>query len=304
MANTFSGTSINDTLVMSSCLSALKLALQPLKVFTLDVGSEPTRKGASVVVPLVTAGTATIDASDYESGDSTVTGYPVTITQNISSQKHISAIESSKTSTDLFEKQMMEATYEVAYKCLLNMYDLATAASFSSEGIITAANFDADALLDVRNICITTLKMRPNDQLNLVLDTAYYTNLLKDPAIKDQSASGLTAGVDGFVRRFAGVNIYESGILAACANYGGSEDLRGFMCLPRCMAATIRPPAVLSGASNVYDVVENVSDPETGLTLQYRRWVSPKSNTLWGAVEVLWGGAKVDGGAMRRIIAE
>ena len=59
MANTFSGTSINDTQIMSSCLSALKLHLSPLKVFTLDVGSEPTRKGSTVVVPLVTAGSAT-----------------------------------------------------------------------------------------------------------------------------------------------------------------------------------------------------------------------------------------------------
>jgi hypothetical protein len=199
---------------------------------------------------------------------------------------------------------MREATYEVAYKCLLNMFDLCTAASFTSEGIITAANFDADALLDVRNTAITALKFRPTDQMSLVLDTAYYTNLLKDPAIKDQSASGLSAGVDGAVRRFAGVNIYESGILAASSTYGGSEDMRGFICLPRCLAATIRPPAIVSSASAVYESIENVTDPDTGLTLQYRRWCSPKTNTQWGAIEVLWGGAKVDGGAMHRIIAE
>jgi len=302
MANTFTGT-INNAKVVTECLAALKLHLTPLKIFSLSVGSEPGTVGDIVRVPIMAASTATTNATDYQAGDHTVTTVAVTLSENISSQCHATALERSKNGTDFFEKQLVECAKSVAAKCLSETLELVTLAHFSAEGIITAANFDSDALLDLKQIAITTLKMRPSDVLNVLLDSPHYINLCKDPALKDRSASGLDIGLNGEVMKWSGLNIYEQS-LAALTVYGGSEDLRGFIGQPRMMGVTVRPPAILAGANSVFDMVENVTDDETGLTLQIRTWVDPQTNTLWGCVETLWGADAVDGSACHRIIAE
>jgi hypothetical protein len=303
MANTF--TNVNVTKVESEIIEALKLGLTPLDVFSLEVGSSPAEKNEVVTVPIITARTAASNATNYENGNTTVVGKDVNLDTNISCSWHITAIQASKQDTDYFAKAAKEAVYSVAYAAQLKALNLITRASYgtSVEAVVaTGAACDSDELFDIRNTVMNTLKWRPTQNPKLVLDGAYYAGLGKDPAVKDLSASGAMTAQTGEVGRHAGFGIYENGVIAASTPYGATEYLRGFACLPQAMALAIRPPALVGSAA--YDINEIVTDPDGGLSLNYRQWVNTSSNTLWGSVEILMGGIKVDGNALYRIVSQ
>ena len=303
MPNTF--TNVNVTKVESEIIEALKLGLTPLDVFSLEVGSSPAEKNEVVTVPIITARTAASNATNYENGNTTVVGKDVNLDTNISCSWHISAIQASKQDTDYFAKAAKEAVYSVANAAQLKALDLVVRDSYG-EGVeavlATGADCDSDALFDIRNTVINTLKWRPSQMPKLVLDGAYYAGLGKDPATKDLSASGADTAQSGEVGRHAGFGIYENGVIASSTPYGANEYLRGFACLPQAMALAIRPPAIVGSAA--YDINEIVTDPDGGLSLNYRQWVNTSSNTLWGSVEILMGGIAVDGNALYRIVSQ
>jgi len=304
MANTF--TNINTTKVMSEITSALKLGLTPLNVFSLDVGSNPAEKNEVVTVPIITARTAVSNATNYENGNTTVVGSQVNLDTNISSSWHITAVQASKQGTDFFVKSAVENAYAVAHAAQLKALNLIVRASYgtSTEKVLaTGADCDSDAVFDIRNTCMNTLKWRPSQNPSLVLSGDYYAGLGKDPAVKDLSASGAGTAQSGEVMRHAGFKVYENGVLASASTaYGATEYVRGFACLPQSMAIAIRPPASLG--SGAYEVNEVISDPDTGISMNYRQWINTSTNTLWGGIEILMGAIKHDGNALYRIVSQ
>lgn len=304
MANTF--TYVNDTKVQAACIGALKLGLTPLRAFSLGVGSDPANKFDTFNVPLVTARTTTANATDYEDGNTTAAGAQVSLNTNISCSWHITAVQASKTNTNLFESAAVEAIYAMSLLAQQTVLELAVAASFAAEVVKASTALDLDALQDIRKYCVQDLKWRMNDgtKTSLVLDGAYYANLMKDPAVRDRSASDMNIAKDGVSARAAGFDIYENGVIAGLTAYGASEYLRGFACQQRCLAVAIKPPTILGQAGFLTN--EYVTDPDDpdGITFNYRTWITPKSNTLWGAAEILFGAVKVDGSAMYRIVSQ
>lgn len=303
MANTL--TNVNTTKVYSECLSALKVMLEPLSIFSVKYDSEPGAIGDSVYVPVVSSQSAGTGTTDYESGDGSAVGVQVQISTNYSRSNHLTAVQASKTQTDAFKKWMMEGMYSIASGVLTATQNLVTTAFTNSKTVGAATAMDADLMLDIRKDCVTTMKFRPMDGINVVLDAAYFANLLKDPAIRDRSASGLDAGVSGNVARWAGMNIRESVTLSSADPYAAPATgayLRGFACVPSAIGVTIRPPKVLD--DKPWLSIENVVDPETGIGFQVRTWVSTKTNTLWGCVETLYGGARVNTAALYRFISQ
>ena len=268
MANTL--TSINDTKIMSSVVGALKLGLTPLSVFSLGVGSDPASKNENVYVPLVTARTASTNATNYQDGNTTVVGKQVNLSANISASWHMTAIEASKTSTDAFEKSGVECAYSIAYAAQLAAIDLIVRGTYTAtEQVIASTALDSDAMFDLRNVAMNTQKWRAEQSPSCVLDGAYYANLGKDPAAKDLSASGGATAMTGRVPVHAGFNIHENGVISASTPYGATEYLRGFICLPQAMALGIRPPTILG--QDGFEVNEIAAAPDSDIALNYRR---------------------------------
>lgn len=301
MANSL--TNVNVTKVMTECIEALKDGLTPLRVFSLSVGSDPAEKNEYVNVPLVTARSVATNATNYEDGNTTITGKQVQLATNYSCAFHVTAVQASKTPTDLFAAAAKEAVYAVTNQIQIAALNLITAASFTNETIVTAANFDADALLTLRKNCVQTLKWRMGSEASVLIDPEYYANLMKDPAIRDLSASGVQAGVAGMAARFAGFNLYEMPQIGDSSNYAGTEDMRAVAALPRALALAVRPPAKIDSGS--YEMNEVVSDPDgSGMAFNMRVWTNTATNTHWGVAEVLFGGVAVDGSGAWRIVAQ
>ena len=302
MGNTF--TNVNRTKVQKEIVEALAIGLAPLNVFTLSVGSDPMEKNQFVNVPLIGLGSASTNATNYEDGNTSVVGKQVNLNTNLSSSWHITAVEASKQDTDYWEKTARQKAYEVAYAARLAALNLVVRASYgtSTEKVLLSTACDSDALFDIRNTVMNTLKWSRQEGASLVLDGSYYANLGKDPAVKDLSASGAMTAQTGLVAKHAGFDIYEDGQIASSTPYGATEYLRGFACLPQAMALAIRPPAQVGTAG--YEVNEVISDPETGIALNYREWINTSTNTLWGTIECLFGGIAVDGNALYRIVSQ
>ena len=151
MANSF--TNVNVAKTEKEVVGALKYGLMPLDgVFTMGVGSDPKEKNETVTVPLITARSASSNATNYEDGNTTVTGKIVNLNTNVSASWHITAIEASKQDTDYWTKAAVEATHSVCQAALEKAFNLVVRASYgtSTEEVVAAADFDSDTVFDIR----------------------------------------------------------------------------------------------------------------------------------------------------------
>jgi hypothetical protein len=285
---------------MEKAVAALKHGLTPMKnVFAIDVDSTPVAKNQSVYVPLATARSAAAYTNTYEDGNTTIVGYQVNCNTHLMASFHITEEQSMATPTDAFEAQAVECAYALAAGVQNTVFNAITLANFGStentdEYTIAAGSFDTDAVAHIRQICTKTNKWRPDKSRALVLDGAYIANLLKDSAVVDLSASGMSALQTGSIAKLMGFDIYENNLVVG-STPGTGENLVGFAALPQCLGVAVRPVVVLSDA---YDFADVATDPESKISMSYRRWVNTATGDLWGTFTVLMGVGKVDASAL------
>lgn len=302
MANTL--TTINDSKIMEMGIAALNHGLTKLGVFSLDVSAEiPSNE--YVYVPLATARAAATYNSDYQVGNTTIVGKSVQLTGHDKASWHVTEAEQAKTPTPLFEIAARECAYALPASIQNAVFNAITVSNFGNtentdKETVTAANFDADEVLTIREICEGTLKWSFDRAVRpaLVLSSSYVNNLLKDPAVRDLSASGLSAGVSGKVGVWGGFDIYTNNVVAG-STPGTGENLVGFACLPQCLAVAVRPTPV----RGTYEVEDVVVDPSTGAAMTYRRWTDTQTGIMWGTYTAMYGVGVVDASALVRIVS-
>jgi len=307
MANTF--TNVNDTKIMADAIAALNHGLTMTDIFSIDVGSDPAEKNQTIYVPLATARTGAEYNTTYEDGNTTIAGQSVDVNTHLMCPWHVTEKQSAQSRVKLFEAGSVECAYGLAATVQNTIINVVTASNFGNtedtdKETVTAANFDADAIADIKNICVKTNKwreVRPGLYGSLVMDGAYITNAQKDPAIRDKSASGKDALESGLVGKVSGFNLYENNIIASSTPGSGGENLVGFAVQPAAIAAAIRPIQPLGGAALEYEDI--ATDPDSGISMSYRRWVNTATGDMWGAFTVLMGVGKVDGNRLVRIVS-
>lgn len=274
MGNTFSN--INDAKVVAQGLNSLQAGLAPMRVFSLGVSADPV--SYTISVPVASAIAPVIDSTDYESGDSTVAGVVVTLSGTLSASWFITETQNAAVASNVFELLAREAGYSVAYAALTTVLSDVTAAHFAdvedtNKVTITAGAFCADTVAKIAGMG-TTLNWKPQGR-GLMLTPSYMTSLRQDPACHDWSASQLPTLQSGTVNRLQGFDVYECSVIP-----GNSENLVGFACIPEAMAVGIAPLNPVDDRGYLYS--EIVTDPETGISFSYRRWVDTKTGRMWG----------------------
>jgi len=158
---------------------------------------------------------------------------------------------------------------------------------------VAASAFDYKKVLSVREAC-SVAKMPISDR-SLVLDGAYFTNLLADDVIAKSFYLPITQPgvVDAQIRRIAGFDVFETVILPE-----NNEKLIGFASHPSGMAVAMR---YLAPVAN-YDEAGAVTDPETGLTFGYLRYTEIQSNRIFVTVECLYGFQPAIPDGIKRIV--
>ena len=295
MANTL--TNVKDIKVAQSALKPFRAALNPISAFSTNFSPEPADKLDTVRVPVVGAPSQSSDfAGDYTTNaDSTVTVIPVQLNRHKYKTVHVTAREASETALNILETLVASAVKQLAQDVLQDIFSEITAANYGVPAItaVAASAFDYKKVLAVREAC-SNVKMPVSDRA-LILDGAYFTNLLADDVIAKSFYLPITQPgvVDAQIRRIGGFDVHETVILPE-----NGEKLVGFASHPSGMAVAMRYLVPVAQ----YDEAGAVTDPETGLTFGYLRYTETNSNRIFVTVECLYGFKPAIAAGIQRIV--
>ncbi|MDR1190078.1 MAG: hypothetical protein LBK60_00235 [Verrucomicrobiales bacterium] len=295
MANTFSNLDVE--IIARSAVVGFRQGLLPLDAISKNVSPEPAERGNSVkVLRLSSAGTVqTFDpATGYAIADSTADGVDVALDKHKFVSWQLTDKEKIGTAISDIETFGLLKGWNLAKQVLTDVLAAVTAAKFGAAVTSSdAADFDLDAVFDIRN-ALTVAGWPPIGRA-LVLDSAYYANLLKE--LKIASAAGGDAELrNGTLTRLAGFNVFESAIIPA-----NGEDLKGFAVEPDALLVALRYLAPQEG--HKYEIAEPVVDADSGVTLGLRQWYDENSGSKRCVLEALYGSNVGNPAALKRIVS-
>jgi hypothetical protein len=296
---------LNVDAVLADGITALGAELINANAFSLNIGSDPASPAASISVPVIAARTGVAYGSTYEDGNTTFTAGTVNLNTHLKCSWHVTEAQAMATNFKQFEMEGVECAKGLGRKILSTAFELITAANFNNTAnthkrIVAASAFDTDELIDIMTILRGTKKWAGD--VNTVLTSTYYGALKKDPAIKNASASTLTAGITGEVQKFSGHLLFEDMGSIAATTTPASENLVGFCTVPGGILLGVRPTMVLgSDASGV--IAEVATDPKSGLSMSTRIWRNNATGDFWGTHTVVMGVGVGDADRLFRILS-
>ena len=295
MPNTL--TNVKDIKVAQNALQPWMAGLLPLRAFSTNFSPEPADKLDTVRVPVVGAPSASSEfAGSYtNNADSTVSVIPVQLNKHKFKTVHVTAREAAETALNVLETLVSSAVKQLAQDVLQDIFSSITADPYGAPGIpaLAASAFDYKKVLAIREAC-SNAKMPVSDRA-LVLDGAYFTNLLGDEIVAKSFMPPIAQPgvIEAQIRRLAGFDIFETTILPE-----NGEKLVGFASHPSGLAVAMR---YLEPVAE-YDEAGAVTDPETGLTFGYLRYTEVQSNRIFVTVECLYGYKQAIADGIKRIV--
>ena len=297
--------------IMSESMRAFKRRIVPLSLFAHTYQNVPLEGLDTVIVPyypLYT--TASLEFAQ-------ATGYVHTAAATTTSKKSITVggVADGTTNGRLYQPLRFTA-YDFARQPWL---DIAKLGALSAEqlsidlfntvcSIITAANYGGPVVAkvpqgftasDVADIQ-TALNQAdwPEPQRSLVLDSAYYGNLLKDPYVK----AYLNIGDTGAIREARVGGLYGFADTVQCPRIpSNNEALKGWASFPSAVLVATAPILPAPGERKLMLSYDIVTDPDTGVTFQYKYWGEPQYSRDNEVIEVCFGYAAGELAALKRI---
>lgn len=292
MANTLNG--INLAAIAQGTLDYLSYEFHPLRAFTRDFSEDIASRGESVTTRVPSAATVQDLSSGYSASDVTSTAKTITLNKFYGFVYGFTDAEVSKAGNldwlqGIFMAPALEATLN---KVMDDLLALVLNATFSANEVITAANFDVDEIADLA-ADLSTAKV-PKSERALLLPPTYYASIQKDAIVQDASSyAGSEAVREHGARRVHGFNLFEYSDIPT-----NSENLAAIALHPSALLLAARQPATPSDPGLQ---VENVTDPTTGLPLQFRSWYDPDAGVYKVSMGVLYGVAAGNTAALKRI---
>ena len=227
--------------------------------------------------------------------DSTVSVIPVQLNKHKFKTVHVTAREAAETALNVLETLVSSAVKQLAQDVLQDIFSAIKLDPYGAPGIpaLAASAFDYKKILAIREAC-SNAKMPVSDRA-LVLDGAYFTNLLGDEIVAKSFMPPIAQPgvIEAQIRRLAGFDIFETTILPE-----NGEKLVGFAAHPSGLAVAMR---YLEPVAQ-YDEAGAVTDPETGLTFGYLRYTEVQSNRIFVTVECLYGYKQAIADGIKRIV--
>lgn len=298
--NTLGG--INLAQIAEDSLDFLGHKFLPLRAFARDFSDDIKDKGESVTTRIVSGYTAQDLSSGYASNaqNSTTTAVTVTLNQFKGVPVEFTDLEITKAGDlEWLRNQFVAPVLDAVLDDVMQyLFGLCLTANYTNETDSTAANFDSDDLADISQ-ALTTLKV-PYSERSAILLPTFYTNVMKDAVIEDQSASGSNSAIiENRFQRARGFNLHEYPSIPDL----GAENLRGILLHPSALAMAARTIADPTDENlGAPLAVENVTEPATGMPLQYRYWYSPDTGKAYFSVSVLYGASVGQANSMHRLV--
>ncbi len=189
---------------------------------------------------------------------------------------------------------------KLAEDVLADILSAVTAANFGAP-IFTGASstFDTDDVADIRT-ALNVAKW-PKVGRSLILDSNYDGALVKDDPLLHAEKSGSAEQLrTGRVRPLLGFDgYYDTNLIPANGEY-----LVGMAAYKSALLVAFSPIEPADDVRQAMVDYRAVTDPETGITLEYRQWGDPGSDTSKRVIEVNYGSAKGEAAAIKRIVSQ
>lgn len=300
---------LNIVEIMDSALTAFLRTPVPLRSWTMTGMKEQRdlQRGDKMRVPYYPLRTNASEDWVPATGYDFTNGAPTVDTREVTIDKRkYQPIVTTSTELSRFNYSPAEvgrvAGNKLAIDVNADILSVITAANYGTAaftGLATA--FDSDAVIDVRNACKTA--DWPSEQpWFLVLDTDYHTNLEKDGDIKPAYSYGDSDPIrEGMFGRLSGFNVLESNEIPA-----NGENLTGFASTASAILIGNAPIAPGGGRDDIANRTvqyETVTDPESGITLEYRKWFDENLDQVREVLEMNYGYSVGEGAAIKRIVS-
>jgi hypothetical protein len=293
--NTLGG--VNLAALAEQSLDCLVDVLPRLQVFSTDFSADIASAGESVSTRVATQPTSASLATGYAANaqNSTTSAKTVTLGAVTGSVLGFSDAEWSKSNINLYDVFLKPGINAVANDMIDDVLAVITAANFGAAAFTgAAAGFDEDDVADIGKV-LTDAKV-PKGSRSLVLSTAYYNALLKRDAVKLAYAIGGTEAIrQGIIPNISGFQVLEYTDIPS-----NSENLVGFACAPQGIIIAARSPAV---PANFPGEIMDVTEPDSGFTLQLRKWYSADDGQYYLSMAAMWGVAVGVAGNLKRIVS-
>ena len=300
MATTISS-ELKLNVVLDSALVALREALLPISSFSTVYNSVPLQGTDKIAVPFFPQATdATSDFNGTYAFNDTNAINSREITVNKRKYQALSFTSSELARQPYFNPEQLGFLKgrKLAEDILKDILSVVTLSNYGAPVHTGAAStFDSDDMITIKT-ALDQAKWSKTAR-TMILDNAYEGALLKDAGIKNASAVGTASAIqNGQLPSIAGFNVIGTNLIP-----GNSQNLVGMVALPEAILVAFSPVTPSAGVRNNLTAYETVTDPETGLTIEYRSWGDPDTDTEKSVIEVNYGYAKGHEAALKRIVS-
>lgn len=292
--------SLKLDVVLRKGMRALKKRLSPVLALSTVMRDQTLTETNTVRVPfypLETLASKDFDgAYEFDGGDANVNAKTVVVDKRKYQALSFTSKELARNSVVDLSLVMMLKVEKLAKDVLDDVFSVVTAANYGAAVFTGAAStFDRTDLTDIR-VALSQADW-PDFARALVLESAYDGALTKDLIQVSQQGTDntLRTGSNGRVLNF---DTFEHPNMPT-----NGENLVGFACLPYAICAAFAP---IEPAPEVRDHLfdyRRIVDPETNLTLEYRAWGDPDSDTAKRTIEVNYGYALGDPAQGKRLLS-
>jgi hypothetical protein len=279
-------TVFNDTIFAQTAFQQLVEILTPIRAFATDISSDVNTQGSAVVVPLfgnATTTTFTQSTTVMEQTGGLLSAITVTLDKRKItpiSLTHQQLAESSNAGR--WDKWAYQLGKSMGTSVLADIWSLLTTSNFGSAIITTAsANYTKSQLIEARKV-LKQAGARGEYSFvgNMVIEGA----LLGDTNLVNYFNRGDASAIkEGDLGRLFGMNVYASDIIPA-----NSASIVGFACGQDGIAFASRALGQYLPNAD-FEAIEEMTDPESGLTALYTRHYSRASGTYFANMHMLYG---------------
>jgi hypothetical protein len=278
-------------------LRAFKTLLLPLKAFSTAFYNVPLQGTDQASVPFYALQTAssTSFSGTYSAGNTATSSRLVTINNRYYQSFSFTSAEA--------RRQPNLRPEELGYQ---NGRKLAVDVWTTIMGAVTNANYGAAVSVKVPQEAnfdwVTDLKTNadvqqwPAEERSLIVHTDYDNALLKDDGFKLAIALAENMVREGKIPKALGFDYFANPNIPQ-----NSEHLGGFIVHPSALLVAFAPIEPTEEVRRRIAAYEVVSDPDTGLSLEYRRWGEAATDSTMEVVECNFGFVTGNAAALGRI---
>lgn len=283
---------LSPTLVALDTIAFLKKIFPIIGQIATDFSPEATLLNSTVISRVVTPP----PSHDYVAPLSGGTGYaqqdaatttdvPVIINKHKFATLAFSDTEMASTKRDLPAEQKKAMAYSLGRQLMIDLFALATPTNFTAQyQIVDPANTNRHTISQLRKLLVVA--GASIDRFGVV-NADVFAALGQDPSVISQFNYGASDPnyQEGTIKGFSGFSNIEE-----YAELNSANSLLGFFGARESFVMAARVPEVPDIA--LPGVIENIQDPDSGLTLQYREYYDMMAGQFNVTLTWMYGVAK------------